>query len=202
MNKEELISSLPIRQDKLTIRYWERDDLDLLALWKSYPFPYEVFDFSFKNMSPKERDAHFRARKDNQKRITLIIDIKAKRAIGYLSLVAIDWEKMMVSNMGFRIEPSWCNKGIGKKSMEIASRWCFENGFRILRFDVAASNEWAIRCYRGCGFIEAGDFWRDDMTLMDVDLNDPKYGFLRGHVRFNNGVPQLRFLWMERANNG
>jgi RimJ/RimL family protein N-acetyltransferase len=128
-----------------------------------------------------------------------MVDHRSTRAIGYLSLVEIDWEEMIVNNMAFRIEPSWCNKGVGKKSMRIVTQWCFEKGFAVLRLDVAASNERAIRCYRGCGFNEAGELWRDDMALLEIDLDEERYGFLRAHVRIKNGVPQLRFLWLEKV---
>jgi RimJ/RimL family protein N-acetyltransferase len=202
MNKETMINTLPIAHDELTIRYWERDDLDMLAQWPSYPFPYEPFNFSFKNMSQKERARHFDSRRHNHKRITLIIDSISQRVIGYLSLVDIDWNRMIVNNMGFRIEPSLCGKGIGKKSMRTITQWCFENGFKKLRFDVAASNERAIRCYRSCGYREEGTFWRTDMTLERIDLNNAKYSFLRNHVRITNNVPELRFLWMERTKDG
>lgn len=202
MNKETVIGSLPVAEGGLTVRYWDRHDMDLLAQWPPYPFPYEPFNFSFKDLSVEAKRAHYSRRIGDESRVTLIIDAAEKRAIGYLSLVAIDWEKMTVNNMGFRIEPGWCNRGIGKRSMNIVCRWCFENGFRMLRFDVAASNARAIRCYRGCGFREAGTFWRDDLTLVDVDLDDPVYCFLREYVRFRGKTPQLKFLWMEKASNG
>ncbi len=43
MNKEAMINTLPVTHDDLIIRYWEREDLDMLAHWSSCPFPYEKY---------------------------------------------------------------------------------------------------------------------------------------------------------------
>ena len=172
-------------------------DLEELAEWPGYPFPYEPFNYSFNEMNSKEKDQHFHSREENPNRITLVVDHATQKAIGYLSLVQIDLVDRKVGNMGFRIHPSWCNKGIGTLVICKVSNWCFKLGLKTLRLDVAAANTRAIRCYEKAGFVKTEEFWRNDEGLKNIDVNQPQYDFLRPHVRLDRDVPQIRFWWME-----
>ncbi|MEW6686194.1 MAG: GNAT family N-acetyltransferase [Candidatus Edwardsbacteria bacterium] len=192
-----MIKTLPIHKAELTIRLWERKDLDELAKWPGYPFPYESMNFSFREMSSEEKDHHFRSREERQNRITLIIDHATQSAIGYLSLVQIDWAGRKVGNMAFRIHPLWCNKGIGTRVIRKVSSWCFKCGLKALRLDVTASNAPAIRCYEKAGYVKTEEFWHDDEDLNKIDMEQSRYDFLRPHVRLDGEVPQIRFWWME-----
>ncbi len=192
-----MLKSLPLCEDEILIRPWIRNDLDELAKWPGYPFPYEPFNSSLKEMSVEEKDEHFCSREDNPNRITLVVDHPTQTAIGYLSLVQIDWVDRKVGNMGFRIHPSWCNKGIGTLVISKVTDWCFKSGLKALRFDVAAANTRAIQCYEKAGFVKTEEFWRNDQGLRDVNIDQPRYDFLHPHVRLNGDVPQIRFWWME-----
>ena len=196
-----MLQSLPIYRKDILIRAWNRADLDEIAKWPGYSFPYQPFNSSLSNMNTQEKDQYFRKRKNNPDRITLIIDHKNQRAVGYLALVDIDWGKQEIGNMRFRIHPSWCDKGIGSLVIKRVSDWCIEAGIRTLRLDVAASNTRAIRCYEKAGYVKTTDFWRDDEGLKSIDINESKYDFLRPHVRFDKNIPQLRFWWMELRNS-
>ena len=192
-----MINSLPICEETFTIRPWNRKDLDELAEWPSYPFPYEPFNYSFSEINSEEKDQHFRSREDNLKRITLVVDYTTQKAIGYLSLFQIDWVDREVGNMGFRIHPSWCNKGLGTLVIRKVSNWCFKFGLKVLRLDVAAANTRAIRCYEKAGFVKTEEFWRNDEGLKNINVYQPQCDFLRPHVRLDRDVPQVRFWWME-----
>jgi RimJ/RimL family protein N-acetyltransferase len=195
-----MLKSLPICEDELSIRSWNRKDLDELAKWPGYPFPYEPFNSRLSEMNSEERDQHFRSQEDNPNRITLVVDHTTQKAIGCLSLVQIDWLDRIVGNMGFRIHPSWCNKGIGTLVIRKVSDWCFKFGLKTLRLDVAAANTRAIRCYEKAGYIKTEEFWRNDEGLKNIDINQPQYTFLRPHVQLDRDVPQIRFWWMELVN--
>lgn len=200
VSKQDMLKSLPICKEETSIRPWNRKDLDDLAKWPGYPFPNEPFNSSLSEMSSEERDQHFRSREDNPNRITLVVDHTTQKAIGYLSLVQIDWLDRIVGNMGFRIHPSWCNKGIGTLVIREVSNWCFEFGLRALQLDVAAANTRAVRCYEKVGFVKTEEFWRNDEGLKKIDINQLQYNFLRPHVRLDRGVLQIRFWWMELVN--
>lgn len=192
-----MLKSLPICEEVFTIRPWNRKDLEELAEWPGYPFPYEPFNSSLSEMNSEEKEQHFHSREENPNRITLVVDHATQKAIGYLSLVQIDWVNREVGNMGFRIHPSWCNKGIGTLVIRKVSNWCFKFGLKALRLDVAAANTRAIRCYEKAGFVKIEEFWRNDEGLRNIDVNQPQYSFLRPHVRLDRDVPQIRFWWMQ-----
>ncbi len=184
------------------IRPWQRADIDRLARWPGYPFPYESLNYRFGVMSTAEKDNHYRVREDNRNRITLILDYAGQQAIGYAALVEIDWQIPSVGNMAVRIASDWCNKGVGTKLLRNIAHWCFAQGILSLRLNVAASNPRAVRCYEKAGYHITGEFWQNDEGLNAFALDQPGFDFLRPHVRMNGSVPQLRFYWMEsNANN-
>jgi RimJ/RimL family protein N-acetyltransferase len=125
-------------------------------------------------------------------------DLEDQPAIGFLALVEIDWAAGAVGNMGYRLHPDWCGKGLGTRFMRRVTEWCFARGFKTLRLDVSAANARAIRCYVKTGFVETGEFWRASPDLIGEDLEDPRYDFVRPHVRWDESMPQVRFWWMER----
>ena len=200
LNKNILLQSLPLTDGDHEIRPWLRTDLDCLAQWPSYPFPYESLNYRFGTMSASEKDRHYRERDDNPDRVTLILDDDGHRAVGYLALVEIDWRIPRVGNMAVRISPDWCDKGIGTFLLRSISEWCFAQGLISLHLDVAASNPRAVRCYEKAGYKITGEFWQDDGGLNAFALDKPQFDFIRPHVRYAGPVPQLRFYWMEIRN--
>ncbi len=199
LDKAQMIKTLPIVHGDVCLRAWDRADLERLAGWPSYPFPHEPFNLSYGRMAPAEREAAFQTRDAYPNRITLIADHQRQRTIALLALVEIDWEALTVGNMGFRVQPSWCDHGVGTAILRTVAKWCFEGGVQTLRLDVAASNTRAIRCYEKCSFSTSGTFWRDAPELAGLDISTPLYDFLRPHVRVEKGVPQLRFYWMQNS---
>ena len=196
-SRARLLAALPLQAADLTIRGWARDDLDQLAAWPPYPFPYEAFRFRFADRTPIERDDVFAERERDPARITLTAN-RDGACIGYLALLEIDWCSGTVGNLGIRVHPSHCGEGIGTALLRSVLHWGFERGLASFRLDVAASNARAIRCYEKAGFREAGEIWRPAPDLQRVDLSLRKYDFLRAHVRFADPhKPELRFLIME-----
>jgi RimJ/RimL family protein N-acetyltransferase len=195
--KERLLRSLPVRKRGFAIRLWKRHDLDTLASWPDYPAPFDGFGFSFASMDPDAKDILFRKREYQEDRITLVMDHERKAAIGYVALLEIDWNKRTIGNMGVRLHPSWCDKGVGTLMTATVADWCLGNGIKKLRLDVAAPNSRAVRCYEKAGFIITGEFWRKDRRLRDVNISESQYDFLREHVLTGSGVPEIRFWWME-----
>ena len=92
-------------------------------------------------------------------------------------------------------------QGTGNKNNEKSFIWLFDRGFQKIRFDVAASNKRAINCYENAGFKKVGEFRREAIDLKKGDLNKKKYDFLKEHVKFEDGIPLLRFYWMEIENS-
>ena len=195
--KEEMLRALPVVHGDLTIREWTRRDVDLLASWPAYPFPYEEFRFSFAQMDSAERDELFRARQEKPDTIVLVVDHRRQPAIGYIALRSIDWETGTIGNLGFRVHPGWCGRGVGTSVLRCVTQWSFERGVVLWRLDVAASNTRAVRCYERVGFVPTGKIWREASDLCDVDLDAPRYDFIRPHIRRRDGKVELKFLVME-----
>jgi len=194
-SNESMLSSLPVRAERYTVRHWSRRDVDTLACWPSYAFPYEAFNFSFRGQDGKTLDEVYRTREKNPCMMALVVDHDEQSTIGYCAPHQIDWVKGHVGNIGLRIHPAWCGKGVGTCVLREISRWCLTSGLRRVSLDVAASNTRAIRCYEKVGFEKTGEMWRGAPDLAGVDLDVPGYAFVRPHLRWNGGAPELRF-WL------
>jgi RimJ/RimL family protein N-acetyltransferase len=181
------------------VREWTRWDVDRLASWPLYPFPYRGFEFSFAGMGTAERDRLFRTRQDQADAFVLVVDHcrGARMAIGYLALRSIDWEAGIIGNVGMRVHPAWCNRGVGTSMLGLVTRWSFEHGMARWRLDVAASNARAVNCYREAGFVPTSERWRDASHLAAHDLRGPRFDFLRPHLRGLGDRIELRFWVME-----
>jgi RimJ/RimL family protein N-acetyltransferase len=169
----------------------------LLSRWPEYPEPYNVFNFSFAHLGPSEMDSFYEARRRQADRIVLVVDHGDVKPVGYLALLGIDWESRRCSNMGIRIHPEWCDKGVGAGMLATVRDWWFANGMNGLRLDVASSNARAVRCYENVGFVRTGELWREAPDLRGANLAESKWRFLHGHVRSVSSTPEVHFLLME-----
>jgi RimJ/RimL family protein N-acetyltransferase len=199
IDKNALLRTLPLRQGALVARAWTRQDLDRLAAWPPYPFPYRGFEFRFAAAGPAERDAFYRDRQARADALVLVVDHRrgARTAIGYIAPRSVDWETGTVGNVGVRVHPVWCGQGVGTESLRLVTRWSFEQGMARWRLDVAACNERAVRCYGNVGFVRTGELWRDASHLAGSDWSAPRYDFLWDHLRERQGQLELRFWVME-----
>ncbi len=195
--RDRLLGTLPISREPLLLRGCERPDMDLLAAWPNYPPPHDVFVFSFARLTPTEMDSRYNDRLRQEDRITLVADWGSDKAVGYLALLEIRWERRESHNLGIRVHPEWCGRGIGAEMLVAARDWWFESGMKLLRLDVASSNSRAVRCYEKVGFVRRGEFWQEAPDLAEADLAHPRWRFLEGHVRTGARAPELRFLVME-----
>jgi RimJ/RimL family protein N-acetyltransferase len=199
MIKSKLLDRLPLSQGELTVREWTRQDLDLLASWPPYPFPYRGFEFSFAGMDAAERDQVFWSRQSRADAMVLVVDHcrGTRPAIGYLAPREIDWEAGTVGSVGMRVHPAWCGRGVGTSILRSVTRWSLQRGMRRWRLDVAASNARAVRCYEKVGFARTGEMWRDASHLGAQNLSEPRYDFIRRHLREQGSRIELRFWVME-----
>jgi RimJ/RimL family protein N-acetyltransferase len=197
VTRDQLVERLPFRRDGMIVRRWERSDLDLLARWPAYPEEYSVFRLSFASLGPAQMDSLYRERESQDNRFTLVVDRGSARSIAYIAVLEIDWASGWSGNMGIRVHPEWCDKGVGSRSLNAVADWWFAVGMNGLRLDVASSNARAVRCYEKVGFVRRGEFWRGEPDLRGTDLTAPKWHFLEGHVRVRSELPEVRFLSME-----
>lgn len=196
LDKTSLLAALPIVDRELAIRPWRRMDIDRRAEWPPYPEPYRGFNFPARSLSPAQRDLWFAERDSLPDRLNLTVDHPDQLCIAYFALTEIDFAARAVGNMGIRVAPHFCSRGLGTRALRRIVDWAFAAGLQTIRLDVAASNRRAVRSYEKAGFAITGEFWRDDHALRAVNLADPRHDDLRPHVRFDPD-PQLRFWWMQ-----
>jgi len=168
-----IINSLPIIRAGYIVRLWERADLDRRGQWPSYSPPYETFNFTECQSSPERLDALFASREADPSRLTLTADGPGWKTIGHFGLQEIDWGQGRIGNLGVRLHPDWCGKGVGTVLLSGIAKWCFGQGFITLSLDVARDNYQAIRCYEKVGFIPIGERERDGngFFLMELSRN-------------------------------
>jgi RimJ/RimL family protein N-acetyltransferase len=196
-SKESMLAALPVSQGSLTLRRWTRAETCARSQWPPYPAEYSAFDFALAGASQDELDRHFLIRDQDPGRIPLAADCAGQQAFAYFALHEIDWEKRTVGNVGFRLHPDWCGRGFGPRILRLAAAWCRDCGIHSIRLDVAAANTRAVRCYEKAGMRRIGEFWREDRELGGIDIARPEHDALRPHFRIEDGVPKVRFWWME-----
>lgn len=152
INKETLYSQLPLKINEFIIRKRTRKDIDLRCNWPSYPEPFKLFNSSLRNCSQVERDQRFSYYENSKNLIVLSVDHPKQKLMGIYSLNDIQWDKMVINNMGIRIHPEWCNFGYGSKKLTSITNWCFNNNFKRIRLDVAENNMRAINAYKKSKF--------------------------------------------------
>ncbi|MBI9014730.1 MAG: GNAT family N-acetyltransferase [Clostridiales bacterium] len=150
--KRLLEESLPIYMTDFTIRSFEREDLERLFNWPDHKGQYSMFNSSIKKLSFREREDLWRDRDPNTNVLTLIVDHKDQKTIGKYSLIMDEMKPSIVSNMGIRMNPDYCDKGYGTEILSTIKEWCFLNGIESIGFDVLETNQRAIACYEKVGF--------------------------------------------------
>jgi RimJ/RimL family protein N-acetyltransferase len=57
---------------------------------------------------------------------------------------------------GVYVRPTYRGQGVGERLIRAAIKWCAQENLRYARLTVVTTNLSAIRCYKRCGFEEAG----------------------------------------------
>lgn len=72
------------------------------------------------------------------------------------------------------VNPRFQNQGIAKRAMQYIEKTILEKGIECIRLDAYSLNPYALRLYRGLGYIEVGEaHWRKGMFyLMEKKLED------------------------------
>jgi len=199
MTKADLLARLPVEGEDLLLRACTRQDIERLAAWPAYPFPYESFTLSFRNAERAVLDEAYRRIGLAEDRLTLVADMPDEPCVAYLALLSIDGDMHRVGNMAIRVHPESCGQGIGTRILKVVCGWAFANGVRSLRLDVAASNGRAVRCYEKSGFRVVGETWREAPDLSVADLDRPRYAFVRDASCTDRGRVLLRFAVLEAS---
>jgi RimJ/RimL family protein N-acetyltransferase len=123
-----LLRALPIDAATVSVRRWQRVDMDTLAGWPEYEFPHRGFEFSFRALSSGQRDAAFQEREADRSRITLVAESADRQLIAYVALLGIDWTRAEVRALSCRVHPQFCGQGTGTGVLRSVVEWAFEGG--------------------------------------------------------------------------
>ena len=177
-SKQGLLDCLAIDDGDLTVRGWCRRDVDLRAEWPPYPPPYSEFTSAIGAMAPAERDAYYRVRDQDQRRITLTADHASESCIAHMALLDANRGEGTVDNMGLRVHPNWCGRGVGTRVLRLVVTRLTDAGFQHFRLDVSEANARAIRCYEKVGFVRTEPFNRDGVPFcwMALESSEVEHG--------------------------
>lgn len=143
---------------RIIIRPMRRSDLDVMAKWRPFADPlYQAFDFPRRSKGEHVQWFNWRSR-DSSRRLYVIED-KAHRVIGSLTLRDIDGKRS--ARLGITIGADYVSQGFGTEALRLFLDFFFvEMGFARLVLDVAATNLRAVRCYESLGFRRIGHHYR------------------------------------------
>jgi RimJ/RimL family protein N-acetyltransferase len=171
LTKDHILAAFPVHDGDLVIRHWLRSDLDRRAAWPPYLHPYAELSSALSAMPTTKRDEYFRGRDGSSDGVTLSVDMAGVLCIAHISLRNVDWRAMTVNNMGFRVHPDWCNRGLGSRILRIMVARLAAIGIVSLRVDVSSANGRAIRCYEKSGFALSGQFDQEDGSFFWMTCN-------------------------------
>lgn len=170
---------------RLTFRTWERRDRRAAARWPRDTNPF-LRVWSVQNASTGPRESWGIHHNDEG------------QLIGRLSLRDIHSN---TARLGIYLAPGWTGQGYGREALRLMLEHCFVGlGLERLALDVAASNQWALKCYLGIGFEYQYSEWR----LVGPDpalalLVEPEYQHLRAFFDADYCWPTCRALFYELA---
>jgi len=170
--KHLLEEALPIHMTEFTIRTIEREDLERLFNWPNFEGQYSMFNSSIKKLNFEEREKIWSDRDPNSNVLTLIVDYKNQKTIGKYSLIMDEVDSSIISNMGIRMNPEYCDRGYGTEILSTIKEWCFLNGVKSLGFDVLETNKRAIACYEKVGLKVIKRYQKYDAYFVDMMVNN------------------------------
>ncbi len=166
MDRTSIEALLPFAAGGFTVRARSREDINRRADWPPYPEAYSMFNTSRARVPPDRLEAGWARMKAEADILLLSAEHPDETLVATFSLRDIDWAGMAVGNMGVRLHPGWCDRGVGSALSTAIFDWCLDAGFRSLRLDVLGSNGRARRCYEKAGMAVAGSFERDGAEFL------------------------------------
>lgn len=177
------------------------DDLPKIAVWHSYPWPYDCFNMTNKRARSQSSPYWWQQIGQLDRCHYSVLLPERDQIIGVHAFVSIDWAKACVGNMGIRIRPDLCKQGYATETLAPLLKAVLDSGIQSIRLDVAATNQRAICCYQKCGMQIIDEFWLEHKGE-PIDPDDPKWIPLMPHFQRKANKWMVRFHWMEIRKKG
>lgn len=186
-----------IKTPRTVVRKAIPEDFPHIWTWPLYDWPWEVFNQTDRKRSSEENILWWeQIEAPNRCHYTVVLS-DSNDIIGIYAFTNINWQNAFVGNMGIRIRADFCGQGYGTETLKPLLSAVLAGGIRKIRLDVAATNEWAIRCYQKCGFrITGEEHWREH-SGNSVEPSDPKWQPLLPHLKQSNEKWLCRHMWFE-----
>jgi len=184
----------PLDGERVRVRPWQRRDTLAQELWPRYTDPFNsLWNIPRAIFFDDDVRAGFSAQ-----RYAWAIEDLAGRLIGRISLREID-QRHASARLGISLAQPYVGQGLGTEALALFLDHFFGRlGFAIMRLDVAAVNQRAVRSYRRLGFEYVESEWRsagNDPALRLLD--DPRYADLAPHFRRGRFETMVEFYEME-----
>jgi len=183
-----------LRTERLYMRPWTREDLDLEDAWHDFDDPI-YRHYNPRRDPPDKRDIRFQ-------KIAALFDLKLAifdedGLTGYIALFGTDHEKLD-SEMGINFAAHRCGRGYCKESLtRLCDEFFLHWGMQRMRLEVAVFNEFGIRCYERCGFREVRRFWNPRAPQrLYYQEGDPEYAHVARHFRRGENGYEVEFMEM------
>ena len=186
-----------VRTPRALVRRASDADLAQLERWPPYPWPFTPLGMTEPSARSPAGPYWWQQIRDEDRAHYSVVLRATDEVVGVLAFVSIDWDSRMVRNMGVRIREDWRGEGLCTEVLSPLLDAVIAAGIERVRLDVAASNAGGIRCYEKCGMtVTSEDCFPH--TGEEVDLDDQRWAFARGHMKRVHGEWMVRHLWMER----
>lgn len=176
-----------VARETLELRLLRRDDLPGLREWGRHDDPLFA-PYNLPVMSEGDFSAFWR-RFGASEGIVSLAGLRDGQLVAHIILrIGVDHPR--VADVGIAIDPALLGRGFGRRLLLKLRMFAgTQLGIAELTLDVAAYNRRAIRAYLAAGFIEHSRRWILHETPIDFGslLADPCYGWLKEHVRVDNG---------------
>ena len=187
-----------ITTDRLTLRPWQRADLDTMAQWPRYPDPLDN-DWNWPHTlhAQGSADMFFLARTVDPRRYEWTITTADGEIVGQLGIRAIDPE-VGTARLGIALGYPYIGQGYGEEALRaFLDAYFGPLDYRQLLLDVSLHNLRARRLYQRLGFRETGTFWHALGPAADYAfLREPRYDPIRPHLRWGSAEVYLRYAEM------
>jgi diamine N-acetyltransferase len=187
---------MKLRSARIAIRGMRREDVDAMMRWRPSVDPlYQPFDFPRRSLA--EHTAWFTDRANDPTRRLYVVEDRAGRVIGSLTLREIGSPHS--ARLGITLGADYVSQGYGTEALRTFLEYFFgAMGFARMDLDVASTNLRAVRCYRSQGFQEVGQHWEAAAhSSYHILVQEQRYRHLRSC--FRGSVTALQILFYDMA---
>lgn len=186
--------SVALRSERLLLRTFRREDLDLEDLWPDFDEPVN------RQYNPRRDGAEAKEKRfhDGLKVFDLKLAIfDGETHVGYVGLYQTSYDKREAW-MGIQFAADKRGMGYCKEALTLLCE-AFFHTWRMERMmlEVAMFNEGGIRCYERVGFVAIRRFWNPNAYQRRLDFeNDPRLAPVKHYFRRGENGVEVEFLEM------